>query len=85
MIVDWGKQQVALILGGSSTLVPTYFIIGTGSSTVASGNTSLVTTTDRQAITGSDVSTLFKVEYIGDWTSVEMSGTQLTKFLIIPN
>ena len=85
MILDLGKQQVALILGGSTTIVPTYFIIGTGSSTVASGNTSLVTATDRQAITGSDVSTLFKVAYTGDWNSIEMSGTQLTEFGMVPS
>ena len=83
MITDWARKQVALILGGSSTLVPIDFIIGTGSSTVAVGNTSLVTATDRQAITGSDVSTLFKVKYTGDWTSAEISGTQLKEFGMI--
>ena len=83
MITNWAKSQVPLILGGSSTIVPTYFIIGTGSSTVAVGNTTLATATDRQAITGSDVSTTYKVKYTGDWTSVEMSGTQLTEFGMI--
>ena len=85
MILNRGKSEMALVLGGSSTIVPTYFIIGTGSSTVAVGNTSLVTASDRQAITGSDVSTTFKVRYTGDWTSTEMSGTVLTEFGMIPS
>jgi len=85
MITNWGKSQVALVLGGSSTIVPTFFIIGTGSSTLAVGNTSLATASDRQAITGSDVSNVYKVKYTGDWNSSEMSGIQLTEFGMVPS
>ena len=80
MILNWGKQQVALLVGGSITSYPTWFMIGSGSGTVVATQTSLINPFDRQAITAVDNSTINKTKWTGDWTSVEMSGNSLREF-----
>lgn len=77
MILNWAKQTTAFLIGGSTTTIPTYFIIGSGSGTVVASQVELFNPVDRQAFTSSDLTTLYKIKYTGDWNSIEMSGIQL--------
>lgn len=83
MIVNYGKQQLAFLFGGSITNSVEDFIIGTGSSTVSGTDTELVTPSDRQTFTKTVYPSAQKVRFQGDWNSVEMSGTQLSEFGLI--
>ena len=78
MILNWTKSRLALYLVGSHTTIPSYFMIGSGSGTVVTTQTELITPWDRQAITSVNGSTTYKVKWIGDWNSVELSGTTNT-------
>ena len=78
--MNYGKGRVALLLGGSITEIPSGFVIGTGSASVLATDTSLITVADGQALTGSDISTIYKIKFTGDWTSTEMSGLSLTEY-----
>lgn len=80
MILDYTKNQMILLIGGSSTTVPTYAMIGSGSGTAYSTQTELIAPTDRQAITTGSYTSAYKIKYIIDWNSVEMSGLQLREF-----
>jgi len=80
MILNWTKNQTALLLAGSSSTYPTYFMIGSGSGTTNATDTILVHAWDRQAVTSINANTTQKVKWTGDWTSVEMSGLNLTEF-----
>jgi hypothetical protein len=79
MILNWTKRNVALILAGSyiTNNYPSYFLIGSGSGITIASQTTLSYATDRQAVTSTNGSTAYKVTWLGDWNSVEMSGTQL--------
>lgn len=80
MILNWAKAQTALLLTGSATVYPTYFMIGSGSGTTTAGNTELVHPYDRQAVTSINDDTTQKIKWTGDWNSTEISGIQLTEF-----
>ncbi len=77
VILNWGKTRTALFLAGSHADIPTYGMLGSGSGTVAITQTTLISGTDRQAITVANGSTTFKVRYTMDWNSVEMSGVPI--------
>lgn len=76
MILNWGKQRSIMLVGGSTTTIPSYFMLGSGSGTVIATQTALIHAIDRQAVTSTDNTTAYKVKWTGDWSSVEMSGTQ---------
>lgn len=78
MITDTGLNQIASAMGGDT--IPSYIAIGTGSSTVVSGNTTLDMETDRNNVTTFDTATSKEVTYITDFSSSEISGTTLTEF-----
>jgi len=80
MILNWAKTRMALFLAGSHTDYPTYFMLGSGSGTVSTTQTELIYPWDRQEITVAVGSNAYKVKYVGDWNSVEMSGNQLTEW-----
>jgi len=79
MITNWGKTRVALFLAGSTTIAPGYMMIGSGSGTVLATQTELIMPSDRQEVTITNGSTPYKVKWTGDWNSVEMSGTALSR------
>jgi len=79
MITDDGIETIAAILGGSGA-IPSYIAIGTGSSTVVSGNTALLNETDRNYITNRDTTVAKDVTYITDYSATELSGTTLTEW-----
>jgi hypothetical protein len=79
-ILNYTKNQMVLLLTGSSTSVPNYLMIGSGSGTVSTSDTTLFAPTDRQAITTLTYPTSTSIQFQGDWNSVEMSGTRLTEF-----
>ena len=85
VVTNWAKQQIALLVAGSSTTYPTYFMIGSGSGTALITQTTLIGATDRQLFTSTNGSTTYKIKWTGDWTSVEMSGLQLREFGVIPS
>jgi hypothetical protein len=80
MILNWEKNRVALWLTGSDVSPPSYFMLGSGSGTVVATQTELINPWDRQITTEIDDSITYKVKYIGDWNSVELSGTQLREW-----
>ena len=80
MILDYAKNRMILLLGGSIAEYPTFFTIGSGSGTVVSTQNTLFNPTDIQAITSSSYPSSQSLQFTGDWTSVEMSGTQLREF-----
>ncbi len=82
VITNYGKNEVSLILGGSSTIIPEYFIIGSGSGISVITQTELIASVDRQLFTNTTVSPQ-NVLWQGDWNSIEMSGIQLTEFAVI--
>jgi len=67
------------MMGGSAN-IPGYIGIGTGSSTVTSSDTALLTETDRNLITSRDTSVAKDVTYIVDFSATELSGTTITEF-----
>ena len=84
MILNSGKNKIALFLGGSIVNEPSYNMIGAGSSTVSVNNTELVDPTDRQLFTSTTFPSSQKITYQSDWNSVEMSGTSpLSEFGVI--
>lgn len=88
-VLNWGKHRTALLLGGSvvnnnSGNYPTYFMIGSGSGTIASTDTTLFNPTDRQNTTSATF-TNQAVMWTGDWTSIEMSGLSFAEFGMVPS
>ena len=79
-ILNYAKQQMALIIGGSTTTIPIYAMIGSGSGTLAVTQTALIAPEDRQLFTDADVSTKYNVKWTSDWTANEMSGLSLREF-----
>jgi len=78
-ITNVGKSGMALLLSQSGTR-PGTIAIGTGSGEVAVTNTTLVNMTSRKVFSSTDITTPTEITYVGDWNSLEMSGTNLTEF-----
>lgn|SRR3990167_8820776 len=79
---NYGAQALAWALGSQ---IPVSFIshgaVGTGSGTAAVTNLTLITETDRNPLTGSASFTESrKAAFQVDFSTVEMSGTQLREF-----
>jgi len=83
VINNYTKQQVSYALAGQGFTAPAYFMLGSGSGTALATQTTLIAAVDRQAITSTNSGTAFKTTWQGDWTSIEMSGIQLTEFGLI--
>lgn len=80
MIVNYAKQQAALLLAGSNGVVPSYMMIGTGSGTITSSSTELFSAVDKNAFTTIDASVPYKISYSSDWSSIEMSGLTISEW-----
>ena len=80
VITNHARNKTILLIGGSETNHPAYFVIGSGSGTALAADTSLVYPVDGQAFTETTYPTLQKITQQGDWNSVEMSGIQLRQF-----
>ena len=83
MFNNYGKNRVVQMIGGSSLGSVAQILIGTGSSTVQSSDTALVTSLDRQTVTSISFPAAQKVSWQFNWNSVEMSGTALTEFGVL--
>ena len=79
-VLNITKQNLALLLAGSSTTIPTYFMIGSGSGTTVATMSTLINPISRQAVTSTDPTSQYKVTWQGDWSSVQISGVSLTEF-----
>ncbi len=78
VVTNYTRNQLTLILGGSTTNVPTYFVLGSGSGVAFPTQTILINEMDRQLNTTIS-NTTQKVTWQGDWNSVEISGTDLLR------
>ena len=74
-----GAELLALRLGSNIPALG-WMAIGSGSGTAAVGNKALVAETDRNAFSSLDYSTARKMLMTADFSSVEMSGTNLREF-----
>lgn len=84
VVLNSGKNQVALLIGGSANNTnaaqyPTWFIIGSGSGTIANTDTTLFNPISRQLDTSVSYTPQI-VSWQGDWNSVQMSGISLAEF-----
>ena len=84
-ILNYTKNRMTLLLGGSiinstNDNFPTYFMIGTGSSTVAVTQDSLGSAVDRQLFTTKSYPTSQSLKFQGDWNSTELSGLSIQEF-----
>jgi hypothetical protein len=77
VITNYGKSRIALIVGGSSTEIPSWMMIGSGSGIALSTETTLIYPTDRQIFTEVNNTTTQKIGFVGDWTTIEVSGLDL--------
>jgi len=77
-ITTTGMSIIAANLTGSA--LPTHIAIGLGSTAYASGNTALVSESDRNQINIYDLSTAKQVTMISNWAPSEISGTILKEF-----
>lgn len=85
VITNYGKNQTSMLIGGSHTIIPEYFIIGSGSGVALATDTSLQFAVDRQTFTATTYPANQKITQQGDWNSIEMSGIQLQQFGIVPS
>jgi len=75
-------NAIPAIMAGSYSFEPGsgYIAIGISGLAFASGNTTLGSETDRNAISSSDLSTPEQITFTADWSATEMSGTILKEF-----
>lgn len=83
VITDYAKNQISTLIGGSHSILPEYFLIGSGSGVALASDTALQYAVDRQVFTATTYPALQNVKYQGDWNSIEMSGIQLQQFGVI--
>lgn len=77
------KSGVALMLGSLSSTKPTYMRIGSGSGAELNSLTGLYAEIGSpKTFVSTDITTLRKVTWQADWTSVEMSGLGLREFIL---
>jgi hypothetical protein len=75
-----GLSAIAAIIGASGLSVPTHFAIGSGNTAANIADTTLENEWDRNAVTSRDLTIAKSVTWIGDFSSVEVSGLALTEF-----
>lgn len=82
-ITNFAKNQISLLIGGSSIGSITQMLIGAGSSTVQTSDTSLIDSFDKQAVTQITFPSTNKISWQFDWNSVEVSGNTLSEFGLV--
>ncbi len=75
-----GQSGVQVAIGVSSPNRPQYMAIGSGSGAVLFADVALAYETSRRAPTSTSIALTNQITYVGDWNSVEMSGTNLKEF-----
>ena len=78
-ITTEGLSVCAAALGGSYT-TSHYIAVGIGSTAFVSGNTALVSETDRNQINTNDLTSPEQVTMIADWSPNDISGTIMKEF-----
>lgn len=79
MITNTGINSIVAVMAGKLNY-PNYMAIGTGSSTVVSGNITLLTEYDRNIMTEKNTSASYTINYIADFNSSEVSGATITEY-----
>jgi len=74
-----GFERIAVRIG-SNIDVPTSLAIGSGSGTFATTQNTLIAETDRNVATTTDFSVLNNITWTANFSSTEMSGTDLKEF-----
>ena len=80
VFTNFGKAQFAIRLGSNISESINSIAIGTGSGTALASNTTLVTESDKNALTSTDYSATNKVSWTANWSSTELSGTSFKEF-----
>ena len=78
-LVNDGIKTIAGVMGGDGD-IPTHVAIGTGDTAATTGDTTLETETDRNALSSVDTSVAKDVTYIADYSAAELNGTTMTEF-----
>ncbi len=79
-VSNYGRDRIALFIGGSITDYPSNMFIGKGSGTSVATTNALISGADVQALTSTTFPSSNKIKWQADWNSVEMSGIQLAEF-----
>lgn len=79
VITNYAKSRISLAIGNSGTFTPTFFVIGSGSGVALPTQTTLFNEKNRQEVTNTTLTTN-KVQWTGDWNSLEVSGLSLSEF-----
>lgn len=82
VVTTYGKESAAIRLGSDIPFVK-YIAIGSGSGAVAVGNNTLVAETDRNVFTSTSFATARKFNFVADFNSIEISGTNLREFGVV--
>ena len=78
--LNYLRQDLAYMIGGSISTIPSYFVIGSGSGTTNVAAGSLMHEVDRQLLSTTTYPTTNKVLLAGDWNSFEASGISLAEY-----
>ena len=79
MIVNTGLNLMRDLLAGSAPNPPSHFAVGTGTTAVTAGDTTLETEVERNAVTSKTISGNGILEYIGTILSTEANGNDLSE------
>lgn len=81
-VTNYAKQQIALLVGGSSVSTPLYLAVGSGSGTESPSRSGLIFEMNRAGFTTGypDLSTVNKIKYRADFNVLQMSGIDLYEF-----
>lgn len=79
MIVNSGLDLIRDLLGDPAKVSPSHFAVGTGTTAVVAGDTTLETEVDRETITTRTISGIGIVEYVGELASTDANGNSLSE------
>ena len=79
MIVNSGLNLMRDFLNGAAPDSPSHFAVGTGTTSVAAGDTTLETEVERKAVTIKTLSGNGIIEYLGELLSTEANGNSLSE------
>lgn len=79
MIVNSGLNLMRDFLNGAAPNPPSHFAVGTGTTAVAAGDTTLETEVERKAVVSKTLSGNGILEYVGELLSTEANGNDLSE------
>ena len=79
MIVNAGLNLMRDFLAGNAPTPPSHFAVGTGTTAVVAGDTTLETEVERKAVVSKTLSGNGILEYVGELLSTEANGNDLAE------